>query len=145
MNYRSCTLLLLFLAVVLSGCKTHHSLNAPDELSFQTEADLYRPGDEVEVLLSNGSDQAVGYNICFAFLSLEQRREDVWERIPVELGPEPNAACTAQLNGLAPGESAESTAYLPADLAAGTYRLTADIEVDRVRQPVETNPFDVQQ
>lgn len=136
----SSTLPLLILVVALAGCNAGRSASEPE---FSTRSDVYRPGDEVALRLENDTEIPIGYNICFAFLALERRGEEGWEPVEVGLGPEPDAACTLELNGLAPGESAESTAYLPEDLEAGTYRIATDVEVADAPQALETQSFEV--
>ena len=129
--------LALAAAAALSGCSMFGGTLT--DLVFETSATEYAPGDTVSVILENESDEAVGYNICFAFLELERNGEVV----PAGLGPDESTVCQANLPGLAPGEVAEGVAYLPDDLEAGTYRLATEVEVGDDRQRVVTNSFGV--
>lgn len=130
------------LMVALSACDASDP-STPLSLSFQTSAVFFSPGSEVNSQLENNSDRAIEYNICFAFLHLEQQNNDGWTPVAIGLGPDENAACTAQLNSLPAGDTAETTAYLPSDLDQGTYRLTTEVEVSGERRRIVTNSFEV--
>lgn len=129
----------LVLLLVLSGCGL---LSRPSGPTFSAEAEAYAPGDAVPVTLRNAGRAEVGYNLCAGFLVLE-RDDDGWAVAPVPLTRTPDTACTAQLNLMGPGEEAASTAYLPADLPAGSYRLVTTVEVDGVQQQLTTGAFRV--
>lgn len=139
------SLVLIVAAMSLGGCDGSQSAA---QISFRTAETAYAPGSEVAVRLENQSDITVGYNICFASIELE-RQDGGWEIVPASLGPNEPSGCTDELRMLAPTETAESRAFLPARLAAGRYRLATGVEVrtDRGgydRERVVTNPFEVE-
>lgn len=142
--------LLIAVAVVasLAGCDLFGSSvgDAPDELSFEAASSSLFPGDEVRAELTNGLDRSVAYNLCLS-LNLERRHDGAWKDVPVSLAPDEDYACPAISYELEPGESAGTVAYLPKDLAPGTYRLATEVEVgfdgEEDRRKVVTNTFKV--
>jgi hypothetical protein len=110
--------------------------------ALRTDESTYQPGEQVEVQLRAGL-QTVGYNLCFAFATLEQRDDAGWVPTGAHLGPPSDdlVACTSELRGLAPLFGAEGAVHLPPDLAPGDYRLTYDLEF--ARGPVTSRPFTV--
>lgn len=121
------------LAMVVAACAsdpkpTPPSGAPPGVVSLRTDAASYRPGDKAIVTLSNGSQGRVGYNLCFAFLSLERNDGGTWKAAQAQLGP-PNMGCTTELRLLRPGGTDSSEITIPAGLAAGNYRVTHNIEV----------------
>lgn len=121
---------------VLSGC----SAFGPDasHVVFETAAAEYAPGAEVSARLANDSDGDVGYNLCFTTV---EAKADGWE--PIDRPDEEARFCQAILLGLEPGGVAETTVALPADLAAGEYRLVTEVELEDDRRVEVTAPFEV--
>jgi hypothetical protein len=112
--------------------------------SLRTEAVSYQPGDQLEVQLRNGLRPA-GYNLCFAFVTLQGHEADRWVSVAADLGPSTGdlVACAAELRPLPPLGRAHATVHLPADLPSGTYRLVHDLEASGDRRAVATDAFTV--
>lgn len=111
------------------------------QAALRADSSSYRPGAAVEVQLKAGL-RSVGYNLCFAFATLEGVDGDGAEALDVNLGP-PGTACTGEMWGLPPLFGATGAAYLPRDLRSGEYRLSYEIEVGGERRAVTTSPFSV--
>jgi hypothetical protein len=96
------------------------------------------PGEEVELVLRNGSDGAVGYNLCTSVL--EREAESGWEAVPSD------RVCTMELRMLEPGQDARFRLELPPDLAPGTYRFLTRVErmETGARDGVASDPFSVE-
>lgn len=129
---------LLPLAVAVAGCSS-----AKEGLILSTDSKRYQPGGEIEVTLVNNSDESVGSNICFAFLTLEKRARGTWGTLPADLSPGPDVACTSELRLMQSGDSASGMATLPRNLEAGIYRLTTEVEVSGEREKVTSDDFRV--
>ncbi len=84
------------------------------EVPLRAEADGFEPGAPVTLFLENGSNEDLGYNLCFH--ALERRSGSEWEM------EEDGRICTTVLNILSPGAVAEYGTTLPEDLAPGEYR-----------------------
>jgi hypothetical protein len=112
--------------------------------SLRTEAVSYQPGDQLEVQLRNGLRPA-GYNLCFAFVTLQGQGAAGWVTVAADLGPPTGdmVACTAELAPLPPRGRAQATVHLPSDLPAGEYRLVHELEVRGARRAVATDAFTV--
>ena len=139
-------LLALTLAACSNGVEVRSNLpliESSGDVSFTTTTTSYQGGAIVEVRLVNGSDSEVGYNICFAFLSLERYEGGGWSDTKKNLGPDEMTACTNELRIMQNGGSDIGKAYLPRDLAPGTYRLVHDAELDGERTTLATNSFTV--
>lgn len=134
----------LALLVLTIGCTGATEPRQVPGLDVVTEATAYEAGDRVAVQLSNRTDQQIGHNLCFAFLTLERRTGTRWTPADVSLAPGPNTACIGPLYRLAPGEAAEGAAYLPLDLPPGRYRLLANVEIARQALEIATNAFSVE-
>lgn len=118
-----------------SGCQ---SLPRPEAgVRLATDRSSYAPGNDVLLRLTNGTDQAVGYNLCTA--ALEREADAGW------LPAGEAEVCTMELRGLDPGASTTYTKHLPADLPEGRYRYVAGVEhhaSGHSEQPA-TEPFPV--
>jgi hypothetical protein len=111
--------------------------------SLRTEASAYEPGDLVDLQLRNGPLPA-GYNLCFAFMTLQVHEAEGWETLAANLGPpEELVACTGELRPLPPLGGAQATVHLPSDLPHGDYRVVHALEVRGDRRAVATNAFTV--
>lgn len=140
MRVRFIVLTTALIAIVSMSCGKERGVPGP---YLSASSDSYAPGDQVTVEIRNGGAVDVGYNICYAFLTLERQVADAWEQLQVGLGPEPQAPCTTQLDLLAPGARDEATAYLPHDLGPGTYRIATGVEIGPELAVLETEPFEV--
>lgn len=99
-----------------------------DGVALVVERASYAPGDTVAARLENGSELAVGYNLCLA--SLERREGAGWRVVD-----EPLVICTAELRTLEPGGSVPYRRALSAGLEAGVYRLRTAVELRLVGGP----------
>jgi hypothetical protein len=112
--------------------------------SMRTEATSYQPGDHVDLQLRNGLRPA-GYNLCFAFVTLQGHGASGWVTVAADLGPSTGdlVACTGELRPLPPLGGAQATVHLPPDLPTGEYRLVHELEVSGHRRAVATDAFTV--
>lgn len=130
---------LLIAALLLAhGCGT----TAPQQQSgvaYTTDSGEYTPGAAVELRLVNGTEQTLGYNLCFS--DLQRQDGATWEVIPDTL-----TACTAIQQGLAPGDSASFTKTLQEGVETGTYRYRTSVEFreDERQEEVVTRPFTIE-
>jgi methionine-rich copper-binding protein CopC len=139
---RICLVVLVVLIVLGSGAALMSSGSVGP--SMRTEAASYQPGDQVGVQLRNGLRPA-GYNLCFAFVSLQGHDVDGWVTVAADLGPSTGdlIACTAELRPLPPLGGAHATVHLPPELPSGAYRLVYELEISGDRRAVTTDPFTV--
>jgi hypothetical protein len=93
---------------------------AGDTVTLRVEPATARSGSTVQLVLSNGSAGAVGYNLCSS--GLERRTADVWQPVPSD------RVCTMELRLLPPGEQVSYPIDLPPGLAAGEYRFVTNLE-----------------
>jgi hypothetical protein len=112
--------------------------------SLRTDAASYQPGDQVGVQLRNGLRPA-GYNLCFAFVTLQGHEGDGWVSVAADLAPSTEGllACTSELRPLPPLGGADATVRLPPDLPSGAYRLVHELEISGDRRAVPTGAFTV--
>jgi hypothetical protein len=75
----------------------------------------------VQLTLTNGSDDRVGYNLCSS--QLERKNASGWERI------ETGDVCTMEIRSLDVGQTATFDKNLPAGLASGDYRYVTRVEI----------------
>lgn len=94
---------LWILPVALAACATPGAVTLDASVS---------QGRALELVLHNGSSQAIGYNLCAS--GLERRSEDGWQQVPS------TRICTRELRMLAPGERASFRDAV--DLRPGDYR-----------------------
>jgi hypothetical protein len=113
-------------------------LPGADRVTFQAERSSYRHGDTAVIVLRNGLDEPLGYNLCFS--SREVRVGDGWKRMS------PLRACTAELRGLAPGAQTTLREPITGEWQPGEYRMVTSLERMRTgsRGEVFTPPFTVQ-
>jgi hypothetical protein len=93
--------------------------------------------DRVRLILQNGSESPVGYNLCTS--ALQYLTGTTWQ--PVETGE----VCTMELRTLNPGFDATFEKTLPASLPHGQYRYVTSVEmpVGTPQVRVTTAPFEV--
>ncbi len=132
-------LLLAAPVLALCGC----SLFGPSSayLVFETVGKTHVPGTLLEIRLVNGTGNTIHYNLCFVAL---ERREAGWAAVPEGTAPSPKPVCTAQLDGLQPGQETKAVARLPHTLAPGTYRAVTEVERSGYWQRLVTPPFAVE-
>ena len=110
------------------------------EPRLRTDSQIYSAGDTVKIELKAGP-RTVGYNLCFAYLTLQRQSDFDWEDAPMR--SHRNTACLSIQNLLQPFRRASGTLSLRPDLAPGLYRITHEIEVDGDRYLVASNTFTV--
>ena len=111
----------------------------PEGVRMTVDRERYAPGDTVSARLENGSETALGYNLCFS--TLERREGSGWD-----VADEPLMICTAELRHLGPGESVAHRRELPAGLQSGWYRLRVFVHFpleNGSRVPVHSEAFEV--
>lgn len=143
------SLVLLPLAALLSlGCSASSAGSAPDRresplpgtpgITFETQRPAYRRGDTATLILRNGTDDSLGYNLCGS--SREIRTGGSWRRIPLQ------RICTLELRILAPGAETHYREPITAEWQPGEYRISASVERMRSgnRGQIHTPPFTVE-
>jgi hypothetical protein len=109
-------------AAALAACSSPLDADPqPEGVRFTVDRDAYAPGDTVSARLVNGSEVALGYNLCFS--TLERQAGAGWT-----VADEPLMVCTAELRSLQPGESVGHRRVLPDGLERGRYRLRTHVE-----------------
>jgi len=108
-----------------------------NEITLRVDADAYAHLDTLEVRLVNGGSGAVGYNLCSSWR--ERETATGWERI------EPFRVCTADLPGLAPGETATWREPVDPYWGEARYRMGTMVWPTGSSAPVtlHTTPFEV--
>lgn len=144
----------LSLVLVVAGC--HQSTAGPGldqdvalqpgnallaneaDLTLLAEADSFEPGAEVALTLVHHAGEQVGFNLCSH--ALERRNGDDWTML------EFFRICTAHLNLLSPGETAEYEAALPSGLSSGEYRFRIALYLvdGEDQRDLVSNSFEVQ-
>jgi hypothetical protein len=136
----------LFSLMVVSGLLVACSLTGsggdpigPD-VDLAADSDTLRPGETVQLTLSNGTDKTVSYNLCWSIL--ESRTDKGWTE--VELG----RACTAEALSIEPGGSATYDLDLPDDVSSrGVHRfkttVTVGIDEDKQERTLYTDTFSI--
>ena len=109
-------------------------LGAEWDLSLRAEAPTFEPGGEVTLVLENGTQSEVGYNLCFH--GIEERSGDEWELL------EASRVCTTVLHILGAGSTTHYETTLPESLEPGEYRFRAALHLldegefgDQVSEP----------
>jgi hypothetical protein len=136
---------LILLIAFSAGCSLLGAEEFPEGVQLRVDENGYDPGDAVTLILANGSDQRIGYNLCTS--GLERRTDGSWTPVRSQA----DEVCTLELRTLPPGERANYETEIPSatgdgePLPAGRYRYVTDIErmEDNTREPVTTRPFTV--
>jgi hypothetical protein len=110
----------LLITFMVSACASTLPMPAMARLSLDVQPLSLSPGGSLELVLSNGSSAAAGYNLCSS--GLERRVGEGWEPVPSE------RACTMELRILEPGCQARYTLQLPRSIAPGEYRYMTRVE-----------------
>jgi hypothetical protein len=143
------TLVLLPLAALLAlGCSSSPTGSAPglpvaelrdaEGITFAAQRPAYRRGDTATIVLRNGTDHALGYNLCHS--SRELRTGGSWRRISSL------RLCTMELRVLAPGAETFLKEPITAEWQPGEYRMVTVVERTRSgdRGEIFTSPFTVE-
>lgn len=132
----------LLLALLLAtACTTTAQTGAEDgAVTLRVEPAAVSAGDSLKLVLENGLDEAVGYNLCTS--GLEWRRGEAWAPIPSD------RICTMELRILEPGQQADFAFVMPErpQLPAGEYRAVTGVEhmTSGGRTEVRSDPFRVE-
>jgi hypothetical protein len=108
------------------------------DVRLSVEPARVAPGDSVTLVLTNGSDAGIGYNLCSS--ALQRRSGTEWRELPSM------RVCTMELRSLEGGEETRYGMSLPVDLEAGDYRFSARIERSETGESiiVSSAPFTVE-
>lgn len=90
------------------------------DVRLNVEPESLSAGDSITLELSNGSAEAVGYNLCTS--GLERLSGGEWQAVPSD------RVCTMELRTLPGGERVRYELDLPSDLPAGEYRYRTRVE-----------------
>lgn len=129
--------LLLLLMNLLWACASADVPGDPAGLVLRIDNGRHAAGDPVTLVLTNGSNEAAGYNLCPSVLSRESSGE--WIAVPSD------RVCTMELRSLEPGAEDRMTLELPADLTPGRYRFETTVfgwETD-LQSTLRTEAFEV--
>jgi hypothetical protein len=127
----------LLLVLVCGGCANGLLASDHAHATLRTDRSEYAPGEAATLELANTSRGSVGYNLCFS--QVERRSGAGWT-----LAQGTRQGCIAVLLMLKSGERVTDQLLLPAELPAGTYRITTRIEQpDGDARRVSTEPFTV--
>lgn len=99
-------------------------LPADSDLTLNLEAETFAAGQTVSLVLSNGTDQRVGFNMCFHVV--EQLTDGDWERVTLDQG----RICTLIHHSLDPGGSATYHTSIPSALGPGEYRFRIAVTME---------------
>lgn len=105
---------LILSILLLSGCTM--SAVATNDITLVAA----RTERRVELTLSNGSGEPVGYNLCTS--ALQRRTAGKWT------GVETGDICTMEIRTLQNGGTATFTKTLPRDTVSGEYRYTTNVD-----------------
>lgn len=114
----SITVLVLTL---LTACASNDAQNRTPGLALDFEPTPTAAGEEISLVLRNGSSSPLGYNLCTARLSQEARGN--W--VIADSRPD----CPAEQQTLAPGAEATYDVTIPDALAGGTFRFSLRTQV----------------
>jgi hypothetical protein len=114
-----------FLALALVSCAPVGT--SPQSGSGDARAELVTLSterlatDRVRLILRNGYNGPVGYNLCSS--GLEKRAGSTWEPVRTD------EFCTMEIRTLPGGQDATFEKRLPASLSAGEYRYVTSVEI----------------
>ena len=108
-------------AALLLGACTYQNGDLPPQPSEAISLAVTPPaasaGSAMTLTLSNGSQQAIGYNLCTSQLQTAPGSTVRTDRV-----------CTLELRTLDPGRTTTYSYELPTGLPAGEYRFTTNVE-----------------
>lgn len=127
----------LLIAVILAGCSSAPQQESTSGVRLTIEPSSPEPGDSATLILENGSDAEIGYNLCPSALMRQAGAE--WAPVPSD------RMCTMELRLLQPAGTDRFTVRLPDDLEPGNYRFETPVNrtPDAAPEPVVTPPFEV--
>ena len=105
---------------------------------LETGADAYVAGEPIELILRNYGAVGTSYNLCWS--RLERQEGASFQSVEVMAS---NAACTADLKGLWPGQAAVFQFTETTELVAGQYRFSTRIEARGSDQRIHTETFEM--
>lgn len=115
----------LFLVLSIASCAP--VATSPQSGSSDARVDLVTlstervASDRVRLILQNGYNGPVGYNLCAS--GLERRSGTSWEPVQTD------EVCTMDIKTLPGGQDATFEKRLPASLASGEYRYVTSVEI----------------
>jgi hypothetical protein len=115
----------ILVVVVLAACGSNDAQNRTRGLALGFEPTPSEPGEEVALILRNGSALQISYDLCTARLS--QQRGGGW----VLVGSRRD--CTTERQVLEPGAEDSDDFELPEELDGGSYRFSMRVEVGGTR------------
>lgn len=104
----------LGLMVLLLACAPTPEFGEAGDVRLSVEPASLPAGDSITLELSNGSADAVAYNLCTS--ELERLSGGEWQAVPSD------RVCTMELRSLPGGQQVRYELDLPSDLPAGEYR-----------------------
>jgi hypothetical protein len=118
---------------VVTGCAG--AVDPDDRVVRLVVQEAVATDSAVTVRLINESSRAVGYNLCYSWL--QRQTTASW------VGVEQGRTCLAIAYGLGPHSEVTVRRALPADLPAGHYRITTDVDWRHQPLPLTSNTFEV--
>jgi hypothetical protein len=115
----------ILVVAVLAACTSNDAQNRTNGLSLDFEPTPSEPGEEVALVLRNGSALQAGYDLCTSRLS--HQRGGQW----VLVGSRRD--CTTEQQVLEPGGEDSYDFELPEELDGGSYRFSMRVEVGGTR------------
>lgn len=104
---------------------TSRGMQADTGVTLSLDKTEYVPGATAVMTIHSQRADTLGYNPC-SNRSVERQSPSGWV-----VHPEPNRVCTMELRLLLPGETQTAQTDVPADLAAGTYRVVLRLRRER--------------
>lgn len=131
---------LLFTMVIAAGCTSAQTARDDATVTLRVEPAAVSAGDSLQLMLENGLEEPLGYNLCTS--ALEWRRGETWQPVPSD------RVCTMELRILEPGQEADFRFAMPElpQLPAGEYRAVTGVEhmTSGGRTEVRSEPFRVE-
>lgn len=115
----------ILVVVLLTACSSNDAQNRAGGLALDFESLPSEPGEEVSLVLRNGSGVQVGYNLCTSRLSHE--RGGHW------IVADSRRNCPAEQQVLEPGSEDSYDFELPEELDGGSYRVSMRVELGGTR------------
>ena len=113
---------IILVVALVGGCGSN---DARDGLALALESPPSQAGEEVTLILRNGSDSQVGYNLCTARLS--RQRAGQWVLV------DSRSSCPPDQQMLEPRDEDTHSVQLPEELEGGSYRFSMRVEVGGTR------------
>ena len=116
-------------ALIASACNTE----PVDDLSAETELELYQPGDPIVVTITNESDEDVPYRACPSIW--ERQTDDGHDRV------EGLEVCTGEVTEVEANSSVDVTYHFPVGQPLGTWRIVIPVGTGNPANEIRTNDF----